>query len=231
MSGDPRSEPSASENGPDGSHSTAGATPNAERASQVAKALRLEYLTISWNVIEGTVAVGAAMAAGSVALIAFGIDSFVEVLSAGILVWRLKSEQNFRKGESLERLDQRAHRAVGLSLYGLAVFVVLDAAWTLWKQERPDPSMLGLAVTTLSIAVMLGLARAKRGMAAALGSRALKADAFQTTACWWLSLAALAGVGLNALFGWWWADPVAAIGMSVFLVREGREAWAGEECC
>ncbi|MEO8190076.1 MAG: cation transporter [Acidobacteriota bacterium] len=214
-----------------GSEGCGNAIPNSPREGLVSKALRLEYLTVAWNLVEGVVAVGAALRAGSIALIAFGIDSFVEVASAGILIWRLKAEQRLRQGESIERVDRTAHRLVGASLFGLAAFIVLDAGWTLWKQEKPHPSLVGLAVTGLSLGVMFALARAKRSTAAALGSRALEADSFQTSACWWLSLATLAGVGLNTLFGWWWADPVAALGMSYFLVLEGREAWAGDECC
>jgi divalent metal cation (Fe/Co/Zn/Cd) transporter len=201
------------------------------RASVLARALRLEYLTVGWNVVEGVVALAAAIAAGSVVLVGFGVDSFVESASGGVLIWRLLAERRARDHEEVERLDRRAHKLVGLSLFGLALFVTFDAARALWKEDRPDPSVVGIAVTTVSLGVMIWLARAKRRAARDLGSRALEADAFQTTACWWLSLITLAGVGLNAALGWWWADPVAALGMTWFLVREGREAWRGEECC
>ena len=131
---------------------------------------------------------------------------------------------------AIERLDRRAHRLVGLSLFLLAAWVALDAGWTLWRREKPEPSLPGMVLTAVSIVVMLLLARAKRRAAAALQSRALEADSFQTTACWWLSVVTLAGIGLNSAFGWWWADPVAALAMTVFLVSEGREAWRGEDC-
>ena len=195
-----------------------------------AHALRLEYLSLGWNVVEGIVAVTAALAAGSVALLGFGLDSFVESASAIVLVWRLRAETREHDPAAIERLDRRAHRLVGASLYLLAAWVTFDAAETLLRQERPQPSVAGIAITSVSIVLMLWLARAKRRAAVALGSRALAADSFQATACWWLSVVTLAGIGLNAAFGWWWADPVAALAMTIFLVREGREAWRGQDC-
>lgn len=194
------------------------------------RGLRLEYLTVGWNVVEGLVSVGAAVAAGSVALLGFGIDSFVETTSGLVLIWRLRAERCARDREELERLDRRAHKLVALSLLLLAAYIAFDAAKALLFQEKPEPSLVGVAITTLSLAVMWWLARAKRRTARGLGSRALEADSFQTTACFWLSLITLGGIGLNAAFGWWWADPVAALGMTYFLVSEGRQAWRGEDC-
>ncbi|MCY0998398.1 cation transporter [Myxococcus sp. MISCRS1] len=195
-----------------------------------AKALTL--VTVGWNLIEGTIAVAAALAAGSVALLGFGVDSFVESTSAAIMLWRLSAERRARRtpGE-LEQLDRRAHRLIGLSLFALAAFVAWEASTSLLNSERPKTSLVGLILATVSLAVMMWLARAKKRTAVALGSRAMEADAFQTTACWWLSLITLGGIGLNAAFGWWWADPVAALGMTLFLVKEGREAWRGEDTC
>ena len=201
------------------------------RPSAVQRALRLEYLTVGWNILEGIVAVAAALGAGSIALLGFGIDSFVECASGGILIWRLLAERKSEDARAVERLDRRAHKLVGLSLFGLALYIFADAVLSLLHGERPRPSRVGIAITSISIGVMLWLARAKRRAAVALGSRALEADSFQTTACWWLSVITLSGVGFNAAFGWWWADPAAAIGMSYFLVREGLEAWRGEQCC
>ena len=201
------------------------------RSSLLARGLRLEYLTVGWNLVEGVIAISAALAAGSVALLGFGIDSFVESTSGSILVWRLLAERGTTDHERIETVERRAQKLVAVSLFGLAAFVLLDSVKTLALQERPGPSAVGVAVTGLSIGVMWWLARAKRGTAIALGSRAMEADAFQTTACWWLSIIVLAGIGVNALTGWWWADPVAALVMTVFLVREGREAWRGEDCC
>ena len=210
---------------------TALPVPEPTRFAQLQRALRLEYLTVGWNVVEGLIAVTAALAAGSVALLGFGIDSFVESASGLVLVWRLRSETSGRDHEAVERLDRRAHRLVGASLFLLAAYIVVDASVALWRHEAPARSLVGIVLTIISIGVMLWLARAKRRAAAALGSRALAADAFQTTACWWLSIAALGGLGLNALWHWWWADPVAALVMALLIAREGREAWAGRDCC
>lgn len=203
------------------------------RPDQVGRALRLEYLTVGWNVIEGVIAVTAAVLAGSVALLGFGIDSFVECASGLVMIWRLRAERQHRLTEAqLEATEHRARRLVALSLFVLAAYVAGDAALTLWRGERPLFSSVGVALTAVSLVVMLWLARAKRRVAAELGSRAMEADAFQTTACWWLSLAALTGVGLNGIFGWWWADPLAAFMITGLILMEGREAWAGErECC
>ena len=194
-------------------------------------ALRLEYLTVGWNVVEGGIAVAAALAAGSVALLGFGIDSFVESASGLVLMWRLHGERRGRDPRAVERLDRRAHQLVGISLFALAAYITFDAATALAAHRIPERSTVGIVLTTISMGVMLWLGRAKRRAAAALDSRAMAADAFQTTACWWLSVAALFGLGLNALLGWWWADPVAALVMAGLIVREGREAWRGEECC
>ena len=202
-----------------------------DRRQAVARALRLEYLTVGWNLLEGLVAVAAARAAGSVALLGFGIDSFVECASGGVLVWRLLAERGGEPHDAVERLDRRARKLVAVSLYLLALYIAVDAGWTLWRRARPESSPVGIALTLLSIAVMVWLARAKVRAAVALGSRALKSDALQTTLCWWLSVITLTGIGLNAAFGWWWADPAAALGMTALVVREGREAWRGESCC
>lgn len=201
-----------------------------DRESTVRRALRLEYLTVGWNVVEGLVAVTAALAAGSVALLGFGIDSFVESASGGILVWRLLAERRGASHQEVERIDARAHRLVGASLFLLAAYVAFDAASALWGREAPGKSPVGIVLTLISIVAMQWLARAKRRAARELGSRALAADAFQTTACFWLSIITLGGIGLNAALGWWWADPVAALGMTLFIGREGLEAWRGEEC-
>jgi divalent metal cation (Fe/Co/Zn/Cd) transporter len=207
-------------------HRTDPATRHALRA----RALRLEYLTVGWNAVEGVIGVWAALAAGSVALLGFGIDSFVEGASALILIWRLRAEESAKDAAAVDALDRRAHKLVALSLFALAAYVAYEAVMSLWRGEHPRPSALGMGITAVSIGVMVWLARAKRRAAAALHSRALAADAFQTTACWWLSIVTLGGVGLNALFGWWWADQVAALAMTLLIAVEGREAWRGEDC-
>ena len=194
-------------------------------------ALRLEYLTVGWNLVEGVIAVAAALASGSVALLGFGIDSFVESTSGTVLIWRLRSERGAADHDAIERIEQSARKLVALSLFLLAAYIAFRAVTALVTGERPDASPVGMALAGVSLAVMWFLARAKRRAAIALGSRAMEADAFQTTACWWLSLIVLGGIGLNALFGWWWADPLAALGMTAFIIREGREAWMGEDDC
>jgi divalent metal cation (Fe/Co/Zn/Cd) transporter len=201
-----------------------------DRPAALARARRLEWFSVGWNVIEALVAIGAALAAGSVVLFGFGVDSVVESVSAVVLLWRLSAEIAGREAHALERIERRAEKLVGASLGALAVYVAFDAILALARREPPDPSRVGVALTSISLFVMMFLARAKQRLAVALGSSALQADAFQTTACWWLSLTALVGLGLNLAFGWWWADPVAALAMTLFIAREGWDAWRGKPC-
>jgi divalent metal cation (Fe/Co/Zn/Cd) transporter len=213
------------------------AAPGARRAAPPAEprdallrhALRLEYLTVGWNVVEGVVALAAAAAAGSVALLGFGIDSFVESASGIILVWRLHAEQRAADELRIEQVERRARRLVALSLALLAAYVAVEATTSLAAGERPEASPVGLALAVTSLVVMWWLARAKRRVAVRLGSRAMGADAFQTEACFWLSVFLLVGIGANAALGLWWADAVAALGMTVFIGREALETWRGEE--
>ena len=203
------------------------------RTATLKRAASLAYLTIGWNVVEGVIAVSAATAAGSVALLGFGLDSFVESASGLVVLWRLARERRSTdvSAEAIEKLDHRAHRLVAGTLFALAAYVSADACFALWNGERPETSVVGLILVSVSIAVMWWLARAKAATARGLGSRALKADSFQTLVCWWLSIVTLAGIGFNAVFGWWWADPLAALGVAALVVREGTEAWRGEACC
>ena len=201
------------------------------REQLVRRGRQLEWFTLSWNLIEGVVAIAAALAAGSVVVLGFGVDSFVECASSVVLLWRLYAERKEHDRERIERLDERAHKLVGASLFALAAYIAFDGGKALWLQERPESSIPGLVIAAISVPVMLQLARAKRRVAAAIESRALQADSFQTTACIWLSIITLVGAGANAALGWWWADPVAALAMTYFLVSEGREAWRGEDCC
>ena len=195
------------------------------------RALRLEYFTVGWNLVEAVLAIVAAGAASSVALLGFGLDSVVESLSAAVLIWRLRAEQRRVDGERLEAVERRARKLVGVSLFVLAVVVVLDSARALWIRERPQPTALGVAVLIAAFVVMGLLAAAKRRAAKSISSRALLSDAFQTTTCMWLSATALVGIAANALFSWWWADPIAAVALTWFIVAEGREAWRGDDCC
>jgi divalent metal cation (Fe/Co/Zn/Cd) transporter len=211
-------------------HGAADALP--ERRETVRRAVQLEYLTVGWNVVEGVIAVTAAILAGSVAILGFGIDSFVECASALVLIWRLRAERDERlPAARLDAIELRARRLVAGSLLLLAGYVTIDAIHTLWTVDRPAFSSVGVTLLAVSAVVMLWLARAKARIARELGSEAMQADAFQTTACWWLSLAALAGVTLNGLFGWWWADPLAALVISGLIAREARDAWRGKACC
>jgi cation diffusion facilitator family transporter len=203
----------------------------AHREPLLRRALRLEYLTVGWNVVEGIVAVVAALAAGSVALLGFGIDSFVESASGTVLFWRLMAERRAVDHERIEQVERRAQQLVAGSLVLLAAYVGFDAVTSLLADERPEPSAVGIGLAVVSIVVMRWLARAKQRVGIALGSRAMQADAFQTNACFWLSVTLLVGMGANALFGWWWADPIAALGMAVFIAREAREVWRGEDDC
>lgn len=209
---------------------TSAALPSPDRARLLRRGLWLEYLTVGWNVIEGLIAIGAGMAAGSVALIGFGIDSFVESVSGSVLIWRLRAETTgSADDERLEQIERRAERLVGVSFLVLGAYVAFEAVRTLVAREEPAASPVGIALTLLSLVVMLWLARAKRRTGEALASRALIADSQQTFACWYLSATTLAGLTLNAVFGLWWADPVAALVIVVFLVREGVEALRGED--
>ncbi len=198
------------------------------RRSLLRRAFLLEVLTVTWNALEGVIAVAAGVAADSIALLGFGMDSFVEMASGLVLLWRVRVERREQLDlDAIERLDRKAHRLVGGTLVLLAAWIVWEAGRSLWLREEPEASPVGMVLLALSLPVMAWLAPAKRRAAAAMGSRALEADAFQTSACWWLSLIALGGIGLNAGLGWWWADPLAALGISVILVREAREAWPG----
>ncbi len=201
------------------------------RRSARQRALQLEWFTVGWTSLEAVIGITAAIRASSIALLGFGADSVIEVASAGVLIWRLRAERTAADPAAIQQLDLRAHRLVALSLIALAVYIVADAGVALFKHEHPHPTVLGMVLTLVTIAVMYALARAKRRTAAALESCSLRADSFQATACMWLSAITLAGIGLNAVFGWWWADPVAALCMPVFLVQEARKAWQGENCC
>ena len=200
----------------------------ASRPSLLRRAVRLEQLTVGWNIVEGLVAVGAGVAAGSVALIGFGVDSAVETMSGAVLLWRLSSEaRGTLNEEAVERVERRAERLVGIAFLLLGAYVAVDAVLTLVRGERPEASPVGIALTAVSIAVMIWLAGQKRRAGEVLGSRALVADSRQTAACWYLSVTTLAGLALNAVVGWWWADPFAGLVIVAFLLREGLEALRG----
>ena len=200
------------------------------RGALLRRGLLLEYLTVGWNIVEGLIAVAAGLMSGSIALVAFGVDSFVETISGLVLIWRLRTEERGQLDDvALERVERRAEVLVGVAFLILAAYVAFESVRTLLAAEAPEASPIGIILTAVSIVVMLWLARAKRETGEALGSRALIADSKQTRACWYLSAVALAGLALNAVLGWWWADPIAALAIAVLLVREGREALSGED--
>ncbi|REJ79543.1 MAG: hypothetical protein DWQ47_02785 [Acidobacteria bacterium] len=194
----------------------------ADRGDSLKTARWLEYLTISWNSIEAIAAVGAGLLAGSIALVGFGFDSVIESLSGGILLWRLSAG---------EHRDALALKLVGVSFLILASYVGFEASRTLILQQPPESSYLGIAIAALSLIVMPLLAREKRKVARKINSAALIADSKQTDICAYLSAILLGGLILNAAFGWWWADPVAALVMVPIIVREGIQGLRGETCC
>ena len=198
-----------------------------QRQNQVARGIRLEYLTVGWNVLEGAVAIVAGLMAGSVALLGFGVDSAIESCSGVVLLWRLRAEQ---AGKDIERAEQTVLKLVGVSLLLLAAYVTFDAIKSLVMKEQPQRSVIGIALSVLSLIVMPLLAKAKRTTAAELSSAALHADSRQTSICAYLSAILLGGLLLNATLGWWWADPVAALAMVPIIVQEGREAIKGQAC-
>ncbi len=196
-------------------------------------AIRLEYATIGWNGVEAVAAVGAGLASASVALVAFGLDSAIEIVSATVVLLHLRAL--LRGAAPDEDRERRALRIIAVTFFALAAYVSVEAAAALIRREQPDASPLGVAVTAAALVVMLALARAKRatsGRLAADGHPAsaalLSADAAETALCAVLSLATLVGLLANTMLGWWWADPLASLVVVYFAIREGREAWEGE---
>ena len=197
------------------------------RAALVREAFRLEYLIVVWMIIEAGVAIGSGIAARSVTLLAFGVDSVIELASAAVLIWRLTVE--LRNGQSFaEAAERTASRIGGALLLSLAAYVVLAAGWSLWTRQGQDFSWLGLAVSLAAIPIMWVLSRRKLRIAEALGSRALRADAVESITCGWLSAVVVLGLLAQLLFGAWWIDAVSSLAIVWLLVREGREAWKGE---
>jgi len=194
------------------------------RVEDTRRARRLEYLTIGWNLIEAGVALGAGIVAGSIALIGFGVDYLIEIMSSLVLLWRLLSVQ---PDEQRERI---ALKLVGVSFLLLAAYVGYEAVSSLVLKKPPEASFAGIAVAILALVVMPLLARAKRRAAGRLNSAALSADSRQSSLCAYLSAILLGGLALNAAFSWWWADPVAALVMLPIIIKEGLEALRGEVC-
>ncbi|MFQ5684134.1 MAG: cation diffusion facilitator family transporter [Candidatus Binatia bacterium] len=194
------------------------------------KGLVAEYFTVGWNVVEGVIAIGAGVVAGSIALVGFGLDSTIEVASGLVLIWRLR-KHGFGDEEDEETAEKKAIFFVGTTFFLLALYVIYESGKKLFFQEQPAESLVGIILAIVSLIVMPWLAVWKKRIASEINSRALRADALETLACSYLSLTLLLGLGANVLFGWWWADPVAALAMVYFLLKEGREAveegWEG----
>ena len=187
------------------------------------RALWLEYFTVGWNVVEGVVAIGAGLIAGSVALVGFGVDSSIEVISALGLLWRLRKAGPDATVAEESAAERRALYVVAATFFLLAAYITYEAGTALIGREAPETSTVGLVLSVLSLVIMPALAWWKQRTGHQMGSRALVADAAETWVCSYLSLALLAGVGLHELFGWWWADPVGALAMLPVILWQGWE--------
>ena len=195
-----------------------------DRAMLLRTGLRLEVVTVGWNVLEAVIAITAGWLAGSIALVGFGLDSIIESVSGVALYQRLRGEMRAGSAEGSEERERRALWFVGVSFFLIAAYVLYEAATGLLQREQPEHSGVGIALAAASLVVMPLLGGAKLRTARQLGSRALAADAMETFVCSYLSLALLLGLGLNAWLGWWWADAAAGLAMLPLIVREGWEA-------
>ncbi|MGA8983496.1 MAG: cation transporter [Candidatus Acidiferrales bacterium] len=198
------------------------------REAEVRRGRRLEYFTIAWNSLEGLIGIGAGMIAGSISLVGFGIDSLIEVTSGATLLWRMSVDADAARRERNERLSLRI---VGACFLGLALYVAIEAVLDLGRKATPERSDPGIALAVVSLIVMPVLSRAKKSVGNALSSAAMKADAKQTDFCVYLSAILLVGLVLNAILGWWWADPVAALVMVPLIAKEGFEGVKARGCC
>lgn len=193
------------------------------RSALKRRARMLAWGTIGWNVIEAFVAIGSGLVAGSLALVGFGIDSSIEVFAAVVVLWRLRGID--------EEREERALKLIAASFFLLGAYVLVEAVRDLASGTDADTSPVGIGLAIASLIIMPILATVKRRTGVALGNRTVVADAAETKLCSYLSAILLVGLVLDATLGWWWADPVAALGIAVLAVREGREAWAGDGCC
>src|SRR5882757_1620930 len=188
-----------------------------ERTAVIRHGRKLEYFTIGWNTLEGLVAIIAGAVAGSISLVGFGIDSFIEVTSGSVLLWRMSVDSDVHRREINEK---RALRFVGACFLLLGAYIACDSILDLRSKQAPEHSISGIVLACVSLVVMPLLSRAKRRVGRAMGSAAMHADAKQTEFCTYLSAILLAGLLLNAFFGLWWADPVAALIMVPIIAKE-----------
>jgi divalent metal cation (Fe/Co/Zn/Cd) transporter len=193
------------------------------RAQLVHRARLLAWIGLGWHGVEASVAIAAGVIAGSVALVGFGADSVIELAAGLVVLWRLASARAIT--------ERRAQQMIAVSFYLLSAYVAVEAILSLAAGDRPAVSWVGIGLSVLTLATMPALARAKAKVADELGSSATKSESRQTMLCAYLSAGLLVGLSLNALLGWWWADPIAALGIAAVASREGRNAWLGEACC
>ena len=194
----------------------------------IRQAFWLEWITVAWMLIEAAVAIVAGVRANSISLLAFGIDSIIELASAAVLIWRLTVE--LRQGQAFsEEVENTARRIAAALLFALVVYVVASAVWKLWTHEGQEFSVVGVIITGAAIPIMYFLARRKIAVADKLGSRAMRADAVESIACGWLATIVAVGLLIQLAIGAWWVDSVASLGIVGYLVKEGREAWSGQE--
>lgn len=190
----------------------------------------LVVLTMAYNLIEAGIALWSGMRAESIALVGFGLDSIIELAAAGVLLWRLAVEARGADHETVERTEHRVHVFVGITFLLLALYVTGQAGWTLWTRHAPGESAIGIVLAIASLLIMPLVSWGKLRAAREIGSAALRAEAKETLACSYLSFTLLLGLVANAVFGFWWADPLAALLMVPWLVKEGREGLIGDEC-
>lgn len=213
---------------------TAPAQVTTTRKGSIRQGIWIEWVTIVWMVIEASVAISVGFATRSVSLQGFGMDSIVELIAGSILLWRLLVEQAGGSVERIEQAERRASWVTAISLFVLAVYIIDDSVWSFFTQTRPESSWWGVSLAITAAIIMPLLWQGKLRIARHIGSAALKADAACSVTCAYMSLTLLVGLLLNRLFGWWWADPLAALALMYFLVQEGREALhearTGEQC-
>jgi divalent metal cation (Fe/Co/Zn/Cd) transporter len=199
---------------------------HAERDRLVRRAKTLAWIGVGWHGVEATIAVGAGLAASSIALVGFGADSLIEALAGFIVLWRFHAAR-----ASSAMTERRAQQLIAASFYLLAAYIAVEATRSLATGNEPTVSWVGIGLAVFTLATMPALAAAKARVAEALGSPAAKSESRQTILCAYLSAGLLVGLGLNALAGWWWADPITALVIAGVAIKEGRDSWRGESCC
>ena len=211
-----------------------GQFPTHSRAGQLRLGVEIELVSLLWMVVEASIAITAGFATRSVSLEGFGIDSIIELIAGGVLLWRLRVEQRGGTHERVERAERSASWVTALSLFGLAIYIVGDSAFAIITQSRPEASWWGIGLAIAAAIIMPLLWQGKLRVAKRIGSAALKADAACSVTCAYMSFTLLAGLLLNKFFGLWWADPLAGLALVYFIVQEGREALhearTGETC-